>query len=301
MRKIFCLLFLFPAGACAHPGIGILRDSKGNIFYTDLEQVWKITKGIKTIAVRNVHTHELFLDAMDNLYGEHLRYESEATDRFFHYMWKLTPDGRLDTIVNTRQAYIKNDFSLAGDLYRNSYYISHTDSSKIFKIHPDGRETLFANGRFTGVKFLHVQEDGSILFVLKNDVFRINSTGVVKIIAENIVDDQISIWSVWQDESKNIYASVFSEHQILKIDALGKISVHHISENHWSPVHGVFDGNNQLWVLEYSDKNEARVVNANLSSRKKNKMGLSLMPILLAVTGIASIILFKAFGAKKIS
>lgn len=29
-------------GIWAHPGIGIVMDSKGNVFYTDLKQVWKI-------------------------------------------------------------------------------------------------------------------------------------------------------------------------------------------------------------------------------------------------------------------
>jgi hypothetical protein len=64
---------LLCATAAAHPGIGIVMDSRGNVFYTDLSHVWKIApRGAKSIAVRGVHTHELYIDREDNLYGEHL-------------------------------------------------------------------------------------------------------------------------------------------------------------------------------------------------------------------------------------
>ena len=41
----------------AHPGIGIVMDSQGNVFYTDLTHVWKIDPaGERTIAVENVQS-----------------------------------------------------------------------------------------------------------------------------------------------------------------------------------------------------------------------------------------------------
>ena len=69
------LLFLLAAaaGALAHPGWGIVVDSKGNVFYTDLAQVWKVEpSGRRSVAVPRVHTHELYLDAHDHLFGERL-------------------------------------------------------------------------------------------------------------------------------------------------------------------------------------------------------------------------------------
>ena len=66
----------------AHPGVGIVQDSAGNIYYTDLKQVWKLAPdGKKSVAVPNVHTHELCLDGEDNLFGEHLWYEGDATKK----------------------------------------------------------------------------------------------------------------------------------------------------------------------------------------------------------------------------
>ncbi|MEJ0031960.1 MAG: hypothetical protein WDO15_16965 [Bacteroidota bacterium] len=58
----FTILFvLISASAFGHPGIGIVEDSRSNIFYTDLSKVWKVTPdGRKSIVVQDVHTHELF-------------------------------------------------------------------------------------------------------------------------------------------------------------------------------------------------------------------------------------------------
>jgi len=67
---------LFAVVAGAHPSVSIVIDSGGNVYYSDLEQVWRVAPdGSKTVAVPHVHTHELFLDPQDNLYGEHLWYE----------------------------------------------------------------------------------------------------------------------------------------------------------------------------------------------------------------------------------
>ena len=124
MKTIVFLLLLYPVSILAHPPIAIVKDSKGNIFYSDLEQVWKLTNGVKSVAVPDVHTHELFLDRNDNLYGEHLWYEGDATKRFNHYEWVLHPNGILDTVVAPRQAYQQKDYSLARDLYGNEYYLA---------------------------------------------------------------------------------------------------------------------------------------------------------------------------------
>ena len=101
MRKILTILFLHCfITLSAHPGIGIVIDSRGNIYYTDLKQVWKIKPdGSKSVAVTGVHTHELFLDGEDNLYGEHLWYNGEQLDTWGHYVWCLHSNGIFDTMI----------------------------------------------------------------------------------------------------------------------------------------------------------------------------------------------------------
>ena len=92
-RRLWTVVFLLCAfSAAAHPGIGIVRDSRGRIFYTDLQRVWMIEGNRKTVAVPGVHSHQLHLDAQDRLYGEHETWNA-ATNTYTHYMWRRWPDG----------------------------------------------------------------------------------------------------------------------------------------------------------------------------------------------------------------
>jgi hypothetical protein len=54
MKTVFILLFLLDAAMhYAHPGVGIVMDSKGNVYYTDLSRVWKIdTRGKNQLLFR---------------------------------------------------------------------------------------------------------------------------------------------------------------------------------------------------------------------------------------------------------
>jgi hypothetical protein len=84
MSKFLFILLLLPLTGYAHPGVGIVKDSKGNIYYTDLKQVWKITNGKRAVVVPDVHTHELYIDVNDNLFGEGGYYDDQA-DKFIIY------------------------------------------------------------------------------------------------------------------------------------------------------------------------------------------------------------------------
>lgn len=45
----------FSTVAYSHPGVGIVTDSRGNVFYTDLQQVWRVgPHGTKDVAVPNL-------------------------------------------------------------------------------------------------------------------------------------------------------------------------------------------------------------------------------------------------------
>lgn len=79
----------------AHPGIGLVIDRAGNIYYTDLKNIWKQSPdGRKRIVVEGVHSHELYMDSEDQLYGEHLWYKPEE-DQFYQYHWCLQNNGKL--------------------------------------------------------------------------------------------------------------------------------------------------------------------------------------------------------------
>ena len=86
--------------AVAHPPVSVVIDRSGNVFYSDLAQVWRVAPdGTKSVAVPDVHTHELALDAAGNLYGERAEYSGEATNLYHFSIWLRATDGRLTTVV----------------------------------------------------------------------------------------------------------------------------------------------------------------------------------------------------------
>src|SRR6267142_1160655 len=118
--------------AHSHPGVGIVEDRGGNVFYTDLKQVWKISPdGRKSVAVPSVHTHELCLDADDSLYGEHLWYEGDATKKWGHRVWRLSKEGLLSDVIPAREGFL-NDYSFVRDRAGNMYW-ADVNASKVIK------------------------------------------------------------------------------------------------------------------------------------------------------------------------
>jgi hypothetical protein len=309
MNRIKQMLFvmLLPLFALAHPGIAIVKDSKGNIYYSDLQQVWKLKDGKKVIAVPNVHTHELYIDSNDNLYGQHEFNSNDTT--FYHYLWQLGPDGKLDTVVNTQLAYQQVDFSLARDKEGNEYYtkqfLKRRDTVNIYKKTPDGRETIFVKGNFKGVTWLHPQDDGSLLFVQHNTVYRADKNGTVQTVAQNIASSQPSfhfsgnsktVWGLWEDVAHNIYVAVFSDQAVKKISPDGRVTDYYKSVGDWAPLQGVFDDEGRLWLMESSNKNEIRVVLASQTQTAKAQNNIFASPyvwLLLLVTGALAWLLWQ--------
>ena len=307
MKALFLLLLIFPMVLMGHPGIGIVKDSNGNIYYTDLHQVWKISQGKQTVLLPNVHTHELYIDKHDNLYGESESYE-EKNGRFIHYLWKVRPNGRIDTVITPRESYVDDDYSLARDLAGNEFYIKkfhkRQDPERIYKRTPDGKERVFAKGNFRGVRWLHPQKDGSLLYVNYNSVFRISPTGQVHEVVRGIGNekptfafsrDNITVWGTWQDASKNIYVAVFSDQTVRKISPDGKVTDFYRSQGNWAPTHGVFDDKGQLWVLECSDKNEIRAiqVTSEQADGRANKMAGPILGVIILISGVCVMMLYR--------
>src|SRR6476661_1128092 len=89
-------LALLAAAASAHPTWGIAADARGQVWFSQLESVWKIdTRGglhLVRPAVEGRHVHELRLDAAGNLVGEELGYESD-TQTYRSAIWEITPSG----------------------------------------------------------------------------------------------------------------------------------------------------------------------------------------------------------------
>jgi hypothetical protein len=271
MKKILVIVIVlvFSNNIKAHPGIGIVKDSKGNIFYTDLEQVWRISRdGRKTIAVPRVHSHELFMDAEDNLYGEHLWYNGEKLDTWGHYVWRLRGDGRLDTVIDPSEGFLEN-YSFVRDIAGNMYWAERFKISRIKKRTTTGKIETIAEGKFKDIRWMYATAQGIVYFIDLFDLYRIDPGGAARLVAEDInsktnlfgpiTSSRHDLMGIWTDKEDNIYVANFGGQVVKKIGTDGTVSKVAFSSAPWSPTGGLIDEKGDLWLLEYSVTNECRV------------------------------------------
>ncbi|MGH8245607.1 MAG: hypothetical protein ACREUU_04160, partial [Gammaproteobacteria bacterium] len=187
---------LVAATALAHPGVGIVVDSKQNVYYTDLSHVWRIDpQGRATKAVSNVHTHELFLDAQDVLYGEHLWYTGpqDGSGKWFYRTWKRMPAGMVLEIVPPTEGFRK-DYSFVRDPQGSMYAAGADEGSPryyIRRITPNGKSTVLAGGqrgfsdgsgsaaKFEAISWMMFGADGNLYAVDQGRIRKITPAGIV--------------------------------------------------------------------------------------------------------------------------
>ena len=271
MKKLLlaAVLLLLAAPAWGHPGVGIVMDSHGNIYYTDLKQVWKISPdGKKSVAVPSVHTHELYLDADDNLYGEHLWYEGEATDKWGHYVWRLGADGKLTQIIPPRAGFREDyhDLSFVRDRAGNMYWAERGARPVVIrKIAPDGKTTnLAADAGLSDVHWMTAAPDGTLYLTDGPDLVRIAPDGKTVRLARGLKErswSQLLTWfndthnlmGLWTDSRSNVYVAAFGARKVKRVSPEGRVEVVAESPLGWAPTGGMVAPNGDLWLLEYAD------------------------------------------------
>lgn len=272
-RALIVALGVFSAGpdiARAHPGTGIVRDSRGNVYYTDLKQVWRISpSGDRSIAMRNVHTHELYVDSADNVFGEHLWYEGEVTGRWGHRVWRLSPSGEIVDIIPVRNGFRDDhdEFHFDWDAHGSMYWMDRGDETVLRRRDASGGVTVLAEnirsaGRFT------VTANGTVYVVAGSDLLRIGTDGARTILARRLEErrasellsgDDHNIMGLWTDARGNVYLAVRGGRMVKMVDPRGQTSIVARSESPWGPTGGLVDPSGDLWLLESSDSNAVRV------------------------------------------
>ena len=248
------------APALAHPGIGIVIDRRGNVFYTDLAQVWRITpSGVRTVAVPNVHTHELVLDAEGNLYGEHLWAENGGT-RWRHYTWKLTADGRLEKSP-TRDGFLQ-DASFVRDAAGNMYWFSKGPTAGFTRRAPGGAIVrLGERATYRDVRWLTSSPKGEIYFTDDGDLRRLTTTGDVETLAVR-VRERAGSWvgGAFLAPAGEVYVAIWGERVVRRFSPATK-RVDEVSRSTapWGPSGLTIAANGDLWLLETSESNAVRV------------------------------------------
>jgi DNA-binding beta-propeller fold protein YncE len=148
------IVFLFADKAVAHPASGIVVDRKGQVYFSDLETVWKIdTLGKLSVfrsGVSGRHVHELTIDDLGNVYGEDVSYEP-ATTKWISDVWRMTPDGALTYLVAPTTDPPRG-MTMWRDREGNTYFIDQNNHLKqrtlLLRRTPDGTVKTFAGGAY---------------------------------------------------------------------------------------------------------------------------------------------------------
>ncbi|MGH9492581.1 MAG: hypothetical protein ACRD2K_03690 [Terriglobales bacterium] len=267
--------------ALAHPGWGIVVDSKGNVFYTDLAQVWKVEpSGKKSVAVPHIHTHELYLDAHGNLFGEHLWYVAEG-EQWWRRVWRLSPDGKLEDVIPSRRLDkdwwegLAVDSSFVRDSAGNMYWPADLGKNQqvVMKRAPDGSVTQLAGGakgdadgkgaaaRFRRIDRMAPGPDGSLYLLEEDRLRKVAPDGSVTTLARGLgeksgamlaVEARHYLMGLWTDSSGNVYVANYGARQVKKVGPDGRVTVFLRARFPYSPTGGVV-WHGSTYVLEYMD------------------------------------------------
>lgn len=307
-------LLLISFAIAAHPGIGIVKDSKGNIYYTDLKQVWKISlDGNKKAVVKGVHTHELYMDENDNLYGEHLWYNGESKNTWGHYVWCLKNNGEFMKEEKPAEGFLTN-YSFVRDSIGNMYWVERFTTSRIMRKSKAGEITKLIEGRFGFIGWLASAKDGSLYFTENNKLHRLSPDGQsdsyrMKTLADNIGSKSADFsmmgrnydsYGIWTDTGDNIYLAMIDSKKVIRIGKDGKTETVINTNSTWTICSGLFDNNGDLWVLENSVINEVRarkIAKAELVSGKTASVS-AIQPHLFITIYTAVAVVFLIFIAK---
>jgi ribosomal protein L32E len=278
----FLAAFLFALAfnqVFSHPGVGIVQDSKGTVFYTDTERVWKISvDGKKSIAVPDVHTHELYIDDHDNLFGEHLWYNGERANTWGHYVWRLSPDGRLEKVIPNTEGFLVN-YSFVRDHFGRMYWADRSSAcQKLARKNVDSSVTQLGDQCMNNIRWMKATASGDVYLVDFQDLKKIDTQGKIKTIASQIADkkmtisnisNQNSVFGVWDDAQGNIYTAIASARVVKKFSLQGKEEIVLKIPLLWSPTGGLVAANGDLWVLECSVTNNVRVERVDKNGKRQ--------------------------------
>ncbi len=272
---VMVVVFLSASNVSAHPAWGIVVDRQGQIYFSDLEAVWKIdTQGNLSIfreGVRGRHVHDITIDAEDNIYGLDNTYNPQ-TEKYPRSIWKMTPKGNFSYLVP-----MTNNLPLGRSIWRdsdgNTYsvepYNNEKKETKIIKRTPDGKTSLFAGGKygyldgqkdkaeFSVITDMAFGKDKAIYLTDTDKVRKIDKYGMVttiyrkEVLAKNQKSPKTSsrLYGLIVDEQNNIIVADSENRRVLKISPGGQSTALLSTEQPWSP-NGVALNKSDFYVLE---------------------------------------------------
>lgn len=277
------LLLLACAGALlagvlarAHPAVSVVRDSRGNVYYSDIVRVWRLTPaGEHTVFVPRVHTHELAVDSSDRLLGEHLWYDASQREPWNHYLWRATPDGRVEKLTPDTPGF-RQDHGFARDRQDRPHWVERSGEhgATLLRRERDGTvTTLGRSAALRNVRWYTCSPDGTLYLVNGADLIRLATDGHFKLLARNLAETTAAdpshfVMGLSADDAGTVHVAVSELGVIKRVAVDGTVTTVARSSAPWKPSGVLAAPDGELWILEYEPGNAMRLRHVRADGRE---------------------------------
>ena len=267
------------ATASAHPASGIVVDRTGNVYFSDLETIWRFSvEGKLTVfrpGQRGRHVHELAIDEQDNIYGADVSY-NPSTKGWPSNVWKMSPAGEISYLLETTENPPRG-MSIWRDNSGNMYWVDQNNHTKTQTLllrrtpagivttlagssygHADGKGTA---ARFSSVGGITFGPDGTLYLTDGATIRKVSMDGTVTTVGKGLdflepadqprflsgLSGSLTGLSVGPDGA--IYASDSANRRLLKVTEGGRVEAILRTQPPFFP-NGVAVAGGNLYVLE---------------------------------------------------
>jgi len=277
VAAIVSLCVLLSNSVSAHPAWGIVVDRNDQIYFSDIETIWKIDAqgklSVFRAGVSGRHTHELAIDDAGNLYGEDVAYES-STQRWKVALWKMTPAGAFSYVMAPTY-YPPNGTSIWKDHDGNTYLAAQSNNAAhetlLLKRTPKGSVTTLIGSRkavgayrqvvLSSLGGMAFGTDGTVYFTDNSNIRKITPDGKATMLAHDLALDNPSastmpestvtrLFGIAVDAQGTAFVADYGNRRILKVTSGGAVSTIARAEQPWSPT-GVALKDGILYILEF--------------------------------------------------
>lgn len=258
-----------PASVAAHPSWSVVRDDARKIvYYSDLKQVWSIDASFtRKIAVADVHSHELRIDAQGSLFGE----DAKTNGRY--RVWKRTADGVVTDVIPDREGY-RDDYGFVADkegaLYWAKCQPAAATSVAWCTVRRRGADGRVSDAVTTAneaarrstfgytLNFLAAMPDGGILVADGPDIKKIVG-GKLETYLKKVTRStgRFAIMGFHSAPFGALYLAAHEDRNVIRVGPDKVTSIEARSQAPWGPT-GVLRVPEGLWILEY-DRATARM------------------------------------------
>jgi len=267
--------YVLVTNVSAHPAWGIAVDRNNQIYFSDIETIWKIDAQGKLVVFRagvsGHHMHDLNIDAAGNLYGAENSYEP-ATERFVGALWKMTPEGDFSYLLAPTDN-LPQGISIWRDSEGNMYHVGNYPKSELLILRRTPNGTVSAlvgnsdavHGYRQGSPFsvggTAFGSDGALYFTAGPNIGKVTMDGRLTMLVQNLALENPAespmpesrftrLFGIAVDAQGNAFVADYNNRSVLKITSAGTVSTVARAEQPWSPT-GIALKDGDVYILEF--------------------------------------------------